>query len=1051
MMRLPSLPIRWPANGALAVVCALLLIGPPLWAEGDAFQVVQQWTASDGLPAETVDGLAIDRDGQLWMATYDGVVRYQGYDFRHFNRHSQPALPSNRGLAVHAAPDGGIYLQFEDGQLGHLDETAYTPVGRASLNGWTVFAGRIWFIDGDTGGLWSWHQAYGAQRWTESGLKSLALDPFDQRLLLGTDSGDVLSLLDPPAALLKIASSGAEPVLGLAAGPKGEILVLQPRGARLLGPEQSANPDEFLVHWPRGQTRLMLATWTERGWLLGNLFSERGGGPNLIEGSRLRTLDVSAATGIDADRSPAVIERRDSDGGRWINDGQQLFREGLPMFRSKERIRNFIIDDFGQVWITQPAQGLRLLKQGVIGTLGTSADELPDPNISLVKELDGHLLIGSWVALSRLDPSTGVWTQLLQGAARDVLSDGDGLLVGGHGLCRLARQGECVDVTDYPGGSAEIRLLHRDRGGAVWAGSESGLFRRSAEGSWQPAPLYPAVVRTALEDQEARLIFGTNGHGLLTLSTDAGPEWGINRVGTEHGLSSEFVRSLLAVPGGMLVGTEDAGLCLLGPQLEVSGCLSSDGGLPHHSVHFMVVDEQQRMWVNTNAGIYRVELASLLAFLRGEQQQLPAFARFGKRQGMLSAEGNGGVYRAGAQTADGRLWFPNQMGLVAVRTDRDPLRPDLALRVQIRILEPLHEAGQPLRLARHARHLELELLATALAEPQNVQFRYRLGADSDWQALGRQRRLSFRELPPGRHVLEVMAHHADATSAGPPATLEFHADYRLHEHPAARGLVALLLLLGTMALWLLMRRRQQALELAVQERTSQLDQATDQIARLSRSMDQVDFKHRVALQAVSRELKGALAAALAPLREVNNDKRLTERWAQQTRVRTNTLDGLIEQLDRFGEAAPESQGANVFEPGMAADQLAPDQNERMPSKLGPVPDLESRIRMEVLLHLGEPNFAVDDLAKRLGMSRSALYRRVAEFHSGKPAELIRAMRLDQAARLLSETDQQISTIASATGFRSISSFSRAFAARTGMSPRQWRTRNLSEAIPEAGS
>ena len=38
------------------------------------YRVVEQWTAADGLPAETVAGLAIDRDAQLWLATYDGVV-----------------------------------------------------------------------------------------------------------------------------------------------------------------------------------------------------------------------------------------------------------------------------------------------------------------------------------------------------------------------------------------------------------------------------------------------------------------------------------------------------------------------------------------------------------------------------------------------------------------------------------------------------------------------------------------------------------------------------------------------------------------------------------------------------------------------------------------------------------------------------------------------------------------------------------------------------------------------------------------------------------------
>ncbi|MCC5866669.1 MAG: helix-turn-helix transcriptional regulator [Wenzhouxiangella sp.] len=96
------------------------------------------------------------------------------------------------------------------------------------------------------------------------------------------------------------------------------------------------------------------------------------------------------------------------------------------------------------------------------------------------------------------------------------------------------------------------------------------------------------------------------------------------------------------------------------------------------------------------------------------------------------------------------------------------------------------------------------------------------------------------------------------------------------------------------------------------------------------------------------------------------------------------------------------------------------------------------IRVEVLLHLTDPDFSVDQLASRLGLSRSVLYRQVAELTESSPAELIREIRLDEAMTQLLETDHQVSCIAYATGFRSVSSFSRAFTKKMGMSPRQWR-------------
>ena len=35
-------------------------------------------------------------------------------------------------MAIHAAPDGGVIVHFEDGRLGHLNEQAYATIGRAA-------------------------------------------------------------------------------------------------------------------------------------------------------------------------------------------------------------------------------------------------------------------------------------------------------------------------------------------------------------------------------------------------------------------------------------------------------------------------------------------------------------------------------------------------------------------------------------------------------------------------------------------------------------------------------------------------------------------------------------------------------------------------------------------------------------------------------------------------------------------------------------------------------------------------------------------------------
>lgn len=998
------------------------------------------------MPAENIGTLAVDQDRQLWMATYDGIVLYQGFDFRHFNRASQPALPGNRFMAVFPAPGGGVIVQQEDGRLGHVGSHGYQSLGRAGPDQVVVHDQQLWFICAESGALRSWSSADGSIERGDGQYSALVADHFGQRLLVAARLGQVASISLGQSEPRLLFDSEINDILGLAAGPAGEILVVDELQLRVFRPGQadSSFQASTVLDHELPQPRAIRATWTRDGWLLGNFRTALGAAPHLLESGGLRRLYVTEATSSEADRSPSRIELIDDQGQRWINNGMQLLRDGEVVYDASDRILDFAVDPFGQVWLAQASGGLRLLKQTPVELLGGKPGQLSDTNITLVTAVNDEILVGSWVGLSRFNPVTDQWSTLLSRAARAVLPREDGLLVGTHGLCLLVEPEDCRPDVDFPAPSAEVMMLHEDRRGVVWAGSESGLFRRDVDQRWQAEPVHGAIARTALEDASGRLLFGTNGQGILVLSNESNGHYRVHEIGPGQGLASEFVRALLPVADDqVLVGTEDAGLCLLDGDLTVVNCLSSADGLPHHSVHYMIVDESGRMWVNSNGGIYWVELQALLAFLDGQSTTTPDFYRYGRRQGLSSAEGNGGVYRAGAQTADGRIWFPNQHGLVSIRPLQSMADQALPLTTQLRPTGP--GARQPLRLSRHARHLDLELTAIALAEPENVQFRYRFNSDPDWTEVGHRRSLSFRDLQPGRHYLEVSARHVNTTWSGPPDRLEFSAGYRVHEHPAFQAAMVLLALLAIAAVWLAGRQRSQRLELEIKDRSVRLNQATEQVAGLAGALQRVGVQHRVAFQAVSRELKSALSAAMEPLLD-QSPRTGKKKQSETLRARTRTLAAMIDQIGRFAEANDEGEvqveSAHVEGTSPTSPRPKPEPEPPAPGSGATRPksgvDLMAVMRMEVLLHLSDPDFSVDQLARRLGLSRSVLYRQVAELSDASPAELVRDFRLEQAARQLRESDDQVSTIAYANGFRSVSAFSRAFSRKFGTSPRQWR-------------
>src|SRR5262252_6776811 len=76
---------------------------------------VQSWTTENGLPHNIVMSLQQTRDGYIWMATFDGLVRFDGVRFTVFDRSNSPGIRSNRFTSIYEAPDGAIWAGTDGG------------------------------------------------------------------------------------------------------------------------------------------------------------------------------------------------------------------------------------------------------------------------------------------------------------------------------------------------------------------------------------------------------------------------------------------------------------------------------------------------------------------------------------------------------------------------------------------------------------------------------------------------------------------------------------------------------------------------------------------------------------------------------------------------------------------------------------------------------------------------------------------------------------------------------------------------------------------------
>jgi len=94
-------------------------------------------------------------------------------------------------------------------------------------------------------------------------------------------------------------------------------------------------------------------------------------------------------------------------------------------------------------------------------------------------------------------------------------------------------------------------------------------------------------------------------------------------------------------------------------------------------------------------------------------------------------------------------------------------------------------------------------------------------------------------------------------------------------------------------------------------------------------------------------------------------------------------------------------------------------------------------------------WTVDELGRRVGLSRSALHERFAEMIGQPPMQYLANWRMQVAAALLRDTRATVASVALEVGYDSEAAFTRAFKRSVGTPPAAWRRQKANRARPPA--
>src|SRR3984893_14117550 len=89
------------------------------------------WTHKDGLPSAFIYSIAQTEDGYLWLATTDGLVRFDGVRFVHWRPKTGYTELLGVVRKVYAARDGSLWIGTGSGLVGHIrgDDLTTSSIG----------------------------------------------------------------------------------------------------------------------------------------------------------------------------------------------------------------------------------------------------------------------------------------------------------------------------------------------------------------------------------------------------------------------------------------------------------------------------------------------------------------------------------------------------------------------------------------------------------------------------------------------------------------------------------------------------------------------------------------------------------------------------------------------------------------------------------------------------------------------------------------------------------------------------------------------------------
>ncbi|WP_162339645.1 hybrid sensor histidine kinase/response regulator transcription factor [Cyclobacterium salsum] len=775
----------------------------PVHSQSNPF-TFERFTTEQGLPSNFILDIVQGHQGYIWIATEDGLARYNGYEFAHYSHipGDSSSLSENRVEKLYVDVRGNLWVRSST----NLDR--FDPV----CNCFISYTAKLTQASSD-----------------EVGQINAFSEDHENNLWIGTQNGGVFCYERESDRFRRILND-----------PNDQVNVLN---------------DEVRVLMVDSKNQLWIGT--------GEPFNSNGSGGGIIRhdlktGHSRRFLhEPGNENSLIDNRVSALFE--DLEGKLWVGTCQS----GLHYFESnrEEFIRllpgdhksdgifapqgemgqwascahvKFIFQDHqGNFWVGNYNGGINHFDP-VSGKLTTYKHDPSDPGSlnsnqvwSFFQDRQDRYWIGNLPGgLHKIDPSRNKFDIYQPDSAIPNSLSADHVLgiyesrenpdiiwIGtrGGGLNRLnVTNGRFKHFRHEPDRAFSISsdivwTAYEDSNGTFWVGTEAGLDTLDrTTGRFNDFKLpenenYSNITNPVIrmhEDRKGRLWLGTWSGGIIRLSadrksykkydfSDSNHQSYFNSVYDIHennegtiwvaifqgGLfrydevKDEFVPHLEAYgatcileksSGKYWTGTSSSGLICYDANNDTIAHFTTKDGLSSNTVLGILEDEKGLFWLSTGNGIVKFNPETL------------DFLPYGMSDGLSI---NSFSHTSAFKSTDGQMFFGGDGGLVSFYPEQiagNPYPPDLVLSglqvagTSVDFREELNSPDDFLTLSHQQNDLTFDYVALHYTDPSKNLYKYKMeNYDPEWIVAGTQRTARYTNLDPGQYTFQVIAGSSD--------------------------------------------------------------------------------------------------------------------------------------------------------------------------------------------------------------------------------------------------------------------------------------------------